>query len=164
MKYPFMRPIEQGCPEWMDQSHYRAIRKLAAEVLSRTHAHAWIDVIGRVLLFGYKRRDDDVGVCLQRELYKSGCSNAPWRGDPLTDGEGVDRIVWEINLGKVDPKTKRAWQKYWDELRESEERSAQRAAMDQLQEPAQDLIAHRLERASMGKHYKGSAMVNGLKD
>lgn len=148
----------------MDRRHYLKVRALAREVKSRTGADGYIDLIGGALQFGYKRPDDDVAICMIRDLYKQGCRNAPWCGDPATDGEGVEDLVYEIQLGKVDPKLKRAWRKVWKARADQDKQLAKDNALASAEEQARERFAHARERAAMGKHYRGSAVVDGLRE
>lgn len=75
----------------------------------------------------------------------------------------VDRICLRINKTKKPARLKELEVEYARREEESDARSAHEASMADKRNEAESLLEHRENRRGMGNHFRGSAVVSGLK-
>lgn len=169
-RFPNLRPIDGSTrPPGVADAELSVLRSRCVEVFRRTAARAWVDLRTMDIVFGYARSrpnargqsvariDLVLGVPLRRP------SGKVTAFDPVADFMGVDDVVYCIQIARVDPKKKERWraQKSIEDAARRE-RAVQRA-QDETTRPFLDKLEFNRRRAGMGRHWRGSAVVSGLK-
>lgn len=158
--------LSAPAPAWMPGPALDRLRAVAAEVYSRTGCGTWIDVWRKEACFGY-HAGGDTQIAWTVPLFRNGCTSAPNRfeiTEPRHNDLSVDDICWVIQIGRADPAKKRRWEKWMREAGTNDRRQAMgRDVEDRVTHGSKD-ARREVQRMAMGRHYRGSAVVNGLKE
>ena len=162
MKWKHLRPIASLQPHWLAGNHLDRVRRVCSAVRRRTGADAWVDVRWAQVCFGYEKAGD-VSIALSCELFKDKARRAPDFLDPALSIWNEDNICYLLQIARVDPRRKAHWARMLETSRKSDEANEKQRGI----EDAAKLAMRQTERAyqahTMGRHYKGRAVVAGLK-
>lgn len=167
-RFPHFAPVEHGGrrPNGVSPSEHFRVVGLAEEVRRRTGASTWYDLARGSIVFGYRRRGGRRALAFSVPMFKRSnrsCVTAN-KCDPTTgDLLGVEEIVYALSLGRVNPKLKDRWaatvrERAAHEMARKHDRDFEARLPD-----AMARTRRMAERYAMGRHYKGRAVVNGLK-
>lgn len=138
-----------------------AARDSVSEITRRSGVSAWYDRRGKRFAFGYK------GEVLPRivdsfKAFRPGGAVA--RFDPLLDPLSVDDFVHTImQARKTGQSTKEIWAMHAAENRKRDDAEALGQYVEEGTGEIEDRLEYSRKRRQMGKHYTGSALVQGTK-
>lgn len=162
-KYDNLVPIDAALPEPVAFCAPR-LRRVAEAVRRRCGVDAWVDRWRHDLCFGHQN-GGDTRVVFSWPVFKHFVSQTPCRFE-ITDGDdiSIEDICYAIQIGRVDPARKAQWLRSIRESADNDKRERhQRTAHESVRAHSKD-AARAVEKAKMGKHYRGSALVNGTKE
>lgn len=158
MKYHNLLPVRHA------RQLPKALSRGCERVEARTGATAYFDLYRGSVCFGYERG----GSVSMLDILVPGRS----KFDPALDKLrvngvilpcSVDECVRLINMARIDTRIKDTWAKWHENSRRSDEDRKRDQMIEDGREEVARLVARRRERQSMGRHYKGRSVVNGLK-
>jgi hypothetical protein len=153
-------------PASVTPEHWRALGAIARRVHARTGARMYADHARGQLCFGYREPNGRVGLIGLPDLHLFRGRNrtdTPNLFRPHLDAVSEDDVVYLIQLAKVDPKVKARWKREREAQREHEAQSAMDRRWEDTRADRWSRVRSRWERMTMGRHYRGSAVVNGLR-
>jgi hypothetical protein len=158
MRFPNLIRLEERRPDGCDEIAYRRLRRVIRGIRERTGADCWFNRLSGELSFGYVH-GGRVAIVQSIPMLTAGRVR---RFDPASEQMGAEDIVHVIQLAKVSPARKAAWERQWQERRRSESAQAEQEISQEATAMALDRARSYRRREGMGRHFKGQAVVSGL--
>jgi hypothetical protein len=162
MKWKHLRPIQSGQPDWLTGTHLSRVRKVCDAIKRRTGADAWVDARWAEVCFGYEK-DGNVSLPFSCKLFKDEARRAPDYLDPVLSVWNEDSIVHLLQIARVDPRKKAEWAAAWEKMRKHDEEAEKMKDAEESVRRSWAATERAYQRHTMGRHYKGRALVSGLK-
>jgi len=164
--YPHLIPIKAGAdlPPWLSSSDRRRLLRDVAEIHARTGARAWLDTKINYLCFGFVRPDGTFTLSTHVQFRRPDGTIRHF--DPLLSDDPLDDLCVSFQRARGISPTRR------ESKRRSRSDEFDRDTENEMRNHVENANVHKkvhedVERAytrhSMGNHYRGKALVNGLK-
>lgn len=152
MQYDHLHLAEHGEPPDFPAVSWKRVQAFCAAVKRRTGASAWFDRNSKRMHFGYTKTDGTFALT----ALSIGLREA-------VAGMDEDDIVRLLQMGKLPPSLKDRWNKSRRDAEKHEESEQIGVAIDAASREADVAVEREYERHTMGKHFRRSHLVSGLK-
>ena len=159
--YPNLYRVRDGVPIWMRHANPGRVLASTRRITDRTNTVAYFDRVRNSVCFGYER--DGVPILLDILVPLNRPSGADAGYDPVLDQYSEDDVVTLIQLGKVDPRLKAKWRQWRENSKQSTAKQDLGRMIEENKKDNERRLEKKYERYSMGRHYRGRALVSGIK-
>lgn len=158
-KYPHFRPMRDGCPPFMSPVDFKRMNIVWASVAERTGTVAFFDVRTRQICWAYTPNGDIQLVWAQPTHKPDGGLD---RMDQQVRPDDIVRIIQSAK--HMSRKEKDAVGDKAEREREYQRQKAINLLEQDRRKEDEKVVKHEMKKIEMGKHYKGGASVDGLKN
>jgi len=151
--------VEHGAVPWASPDHLAELRAASRRVFARAGARIYADIPRKELCFGYE--DSDGWLHIQWFIRAFDVhTNQPKKIEGVAEDQIVNAIFFQRNVSR---KVKMKWAEDMEAEVKKAKAEQQGKAFENARPEAEKVVKHVRDREGMGKTYRPSLVVNGLK-